>query len=261
MLHGTFDPGSAGIFLSRRMVVAGRRVGYNAAEKRLAKEAPHDSALPVSPGLWPTQCQPFLHEAGNLAAHDGLPYQALLGDPRKAPKGKLPYIEDDGVLLGDSHLILDYLRAQYGVDPDAGLTPPQRALSTAVTRMLEEHFYWVMLHSRWIDPQGWPVSREVFFGSLPRPLRDLVPLLVRRSLRRDLRGQGLGRHDLPEIQSLARRMWRRWRSCWAHDPTSSVNNPAPWTRWRMPFWLECWLSSRRAGQRGDCGAWQSDSFR
>ena len=68
--------------------------------------------------------------------------------------------------------------------------------------MLEDHFYWVMLHGRWVDPQGWSVTREVFFGGLPRPLRDLVPLLVRRSLRRDLRGQGLGRHDLPEIQSL-----------------------------------------------------------
>ncbi|MGA9469002.1 MAG: glutathione S-transferase family protein [Candidatus Macondimonas sp.] len=145
---------------------------------------------------------PFCMKLETWLRMTGLPYQALLGDPRKAPKGKLPYIEDDGVLLGDSHLILDYLRAQYGVDPDAGLTPPQRALSTAVTRMLEDHFYWVMLHSRWIDPQGWAVTREVFFGGLPRPLRDVVPLLVRRSLRRDLRGQGLGRHDLPEIQSL-----------------------------------------------------------
>ncbi len=145
---------------------------------------------------------PFCMKLETWLRMTGLPYQALLGDPRKAPKGKLPYIEDDGVLLGDSHLILDYLRAQYGVDPDAGLTPPQRALSTAVTRMLEDHFYWVMLHSRWIDPQGWTVTRGVFFGGLPRPLRDLVMLLVRRSLRRDLRGQGLGRHDLPEIQSL-----------------------------------------------------------
>ena len=145
---------------------------------------------------------PFCMKLETWLRMTGLSYQALPGDPRQAPKGKLPYIEDDGVKLGDSHLILDYLRAHYGVDPDAGLTPPQRALSTAVTRMLEEHFYWVMLHSRWIDPQGWAVTREVFFGALPRPLRDVVPLWVRHVLRRDLRGQGLGRHDLPEIQGM-----------------------------------------------------------
>lgn len=145
---------------------------------------------------------PFCMKLETWLRMTGLPYQALPGDSRKAPKGKLPYIEDDGVLLGDSQLILDYLRSHYGVDPDAGLTPPQRALATAVTRMLEDHLYWVMLHNRWIDPQGWTVTREVFFGALPRPLRDLVPLLVRRTLQRDLRGHGLGRHDLPEIQNL-----------------------------------------------------------
>jgi glutathione S-transferase len=31
-----------------------------------------------------------------------------------APKGKMPYIEDQGRVIGDSGLIIDYLKATYG---------------------------------------------------------------------------------------------------------------------------------------------------
>ena len=41
--------------------------------------------------------------------------------------------------------------------------------------------------------------REALFGGLPWPLRVLIPPLVRRSLRRNLTGQGLGRHSRDEI--------------------------------------------------------------
>ncbi|HBG31746.1 MAG TPA: glutathione S-transferase [Gammaproteobacteria bacterium] len=156
--------------------------------------------FPPAYGL--SSASPFCMKVETWLRMTGLAYHPLLGDPRKAPKGKLPYIEDGDLKLGDSQLILDYLRAQYNVDPDAGLGAPQRALSMTITRMLEEHFYWVMLHGRWIDPQGWAVTREVFFGALPRPLREVVPRLVRRQLGRDLRGQGIGRHESPEIEAM-----------------------------------------------------------
>jgi glutathione S-transferase len=145
---------------------------------------------------------PFCMKVETWLRMTALPYQLMAGDPRKAPKGKLPYIEDNGVRVADSHLILGYLAERYGVDPDAGLSAPQRALALAVIRMLEEHFYWVVLHGRWIDPQGWAMSREVFFGALAQPLRTAVPFLVRRQLQRDLRGQGMGRHEPPEIDAL-----------------------------------------------------------
>ncbi|MFZ5532752.1 MAG: glutathione S-transferase family protein [Pseudomonadota bacterium] len=145
---------------------------------------------------------PFCMKVETWLRMTALPYEVMAGDPRKAPKGKLPYIEDNGVRVADSHLILGYLAERYGVDPDAGLPAPQRALALAVIRMLEEHFYWVVLHGRWIDPQGWAMSREVFFGAMPQPLRMLVPWLVQRQLRRDLRGHGMGRHEPPEIEAL-----------------------------------------------------------
>lgn len=45
----------------------------------------------------------------------GHPYEVVVEmDPRKAPLGKLPYIEDGGQTLVDSGLIVDYLKTKYG---------------------------------------------------------------------------------------------------------------------------------------------------
>jgi hypothetical protein len=37
----------------------------------------------------------------------------------RAPKGKLPYIDDDGEIVADS----TFIRKKYGIDFDPGLTP------------------------------------------------------------------------------------------------------------------------------------------
>ena len=42
--------------------------------------------------------------------------EVVQGDPRKAPKKKIPYIDDDGVEIGDSTFILNHLKAKFG-DP------------------------------------------------------------------------------------------------------------------------------------------------
>ena len=52
-------------------------------------------------------------------------------NPRRAPKGKLPYIDDDGKLIADSGLIVDYLEAKYGAKIDGGLTARDAAVSLA----------------------------------------------------------------------------------------------------------------------------------
>ena len=59
----------------------------------------------------------------------GLPYQVkTLGDPRKAPRGKLPFIKLDGQVITDSALILRALSSQ-GADLDAHLDAAGRALT------------------------------------------------------------------------------------------------------------------------------------
>jgi len=58
------------------------------------------------------------------------PYEVVdTPNPRKAPKGKLPFIEDAGVRIADSSLIVDHLVRTRGVDPDARLDASQREVA------------------------------------------------------------------------------------------------------------------------------------
>src|SRR5690606_15668734 len=88
---------------------------------------------------------------------------------RTAPKGKLPYIDDDGTRIADSEFIISHLKAKYGDPLDGGLGAEQRAVAHAFTKMMDENLYWCMMYSRWLDPRTWPTVRETLFGKLPAP--------------------------------------------------------------------------------------------
>jgi glutathione S-transferase len=136
----------------------------------------------------------------------GLPYEAVNdGNVMKAPKGKLPFIEDQGKALADSSFVIDYLKQTYGDTLDAGLSAEQRALATAFQRLFEENLYWAVVHTRWADAAGWAKTKVGFFGSLPLPLRWLLPPLARRGILGEMRGHGMGRHSETEIHVIARR--------------------------------------------------------
>lgn len=120
----------------------------------------------------------------------------------RAPKGKLPWIDDDGTSVADSGLIIDYLKRKFSDPLDADLTALQRAQALAITRLLEEHLYWAVLHDRWMTETGWAMTRPAFFGAMPWPLKLIVPIVARRGIRAQLQGQGMGRHTPEQIHAL-----------------------------------------------------------
>lgn len=133
----------------------------------------------------------------------GLPYRnRYTVDLHRAPKGKLPWIDDDGTVVADSGLIIEYLKNKYGDTLDRDLTPVQSANALAITRLIEEHLYWAVLHDRWISAAGWELTRPAFFGAMPWPLRLIVPVVARRSMRAELHGHGMGRHAPEQIHAL-----------------------------------------------------------
>ena len=68
-----------------------------------------------------------------------VPYEVVdTPDPRKGPKGKLPFIEDAGMRIADSPRIVDHLVKIRGVDPDGRLNTSERAIVLLVQRTLEE---------------------------------------------------------------------------------------------------------------------------
>jgi glutathione S-transferase len=134
-----------------------------------------------------------------------LPYKInVIQNPGNAPKGKLPFIKDEGVTLSDTSMIIEYLKKKYGDPLDEHLTSMQKAQGIAVQRMLEEHLYWIMVYSRWIEPEGWKVISKDFFSDMPRIIRAFVPNMLRRSVKKTLYRQGIGRHSREEIYMLGK---------------------------------------------------------
>ncbi len=119
-------------------------------------------------------------------------------DTSKAPKGKLPYIVDGDVVMGDSALIVGFFKEKYGDPLDGALTAGQQAQLLAWRVLFEDSLMFPILHSRWIDPAGWD-RMKTLFKRLPLPLRLIVPGIVRNGVRKQLFGQGMGRHTQDEI--------------------------------------------------------------
>jgi glutathione S-transferase len=136
----------------------------------------------------------------------GVPYRVAIDPlPFGASKGKAPWIEHAGRSIGDSGLIIDYLHEQFGVDPDAALSPAELASAHAIRRLIEENLYWVMVHDRWMIDANWAVLSGVVLGGAPAPLRPLIAPLARRAVRAQLCGHGLGRHSTEEVLAIGRR--------------------------------------------------------
>lgn len=149
---------------------------------------------------------PFCMKLETYLRMAGLAYECPRGaDVRKAPKGKLPYIEDSehgGKVVSDSSFIIDYLKQTYGDKLDAHLTERERAQALAIRRMFEENTYWAAIYSRWIEDAGFEKTRAVFFDGMPFPLKQIVPPLARRAIRAQFRGHGMGRHSREEIYAI-----------------------------------------------------------
>ena len=156
-----------------------------------------------APAFGLPNASPFCMKVETYLRMAGLPFETVNdGNVLKAPKGKLPTIEDDGTLVADSSFIIEHLKQRHGDPLDAGLTPLQSAQATALQRLLEEDLYWAVAYTRWVLPAGWALTKPAFFGALPPPLRWLLPPLARRGMRSSLRGHGMGRHSAAEVMAI-----------------------------------------------------------
>jgi glutathione S-transferase len=148
---------------------------------------------------------PFVMKAETLLKMSKLEYRTDTGGFSKAPKGKLPYIDDDGTTVADSTFIRWHLEKKYRIDFDQGLDAAQRATAWAFEKMIEDNLYWVIVRDRWADDANFGNGPRRFFDRVPAPIRPLVVTMIRRKVRGALRGQGIGRHSDDETQALGMR--------------------------------------------------------
>jgi glutathione S-transferase len=155
----------------------------------------------------------------------GVPYEVVdTPDPRKGPKGKLPFIEDAGVRIADTSLIIDHLVRTRGVDPDARLDASQRAIALLVQRTLEEHYAFTLAYTHLVWDEGLQHTRARF-DSVPAIVRPLVGGLVRRQIKKILWSQGLLRHAHEDIIESALRDWRAVLTVMSEGPFFFGNEP------------------------------------
>jgi glutathione S-transferase len=119
-----------------------------------------------------------------------------------APKGKLPYIEDNGNRIADSGAIIEYIQQAYG-DPlgDLTLSAREQAVAHGLRRLLEEHLYWVFCYARWLEDEELAIIAPVALAAVTRSSEECqaVALQVQGTMRTALHAQGLGRHSREEI--------------------------------------------------------------
>jgi glutathione S-transferase len=148
---------------------------------------------------------PFVTKAEVLLKMSGLDYRTDKTGFNKAPKGKLPYINDEGTIVADSTFIRFHLEARHGIDFDKGLSAVDKAVAWATEKMCDDHLYWAVLDNRWMVDANFDKGPRTFFAAIPAPLRPFVVRMVRRQVRNALRGHGMGRHSRREIEQLAAR--------------------------------------------------------
>lgn len=123
--------------------------------------------------------------------------------PFRTPKRKLPVLRDGNLLIADSEAIVTHLQQQHAAQLPAALRAPETGAQLALRRLLEEDLYFAMLWLRWMADDGFALTAAAFFAFLPGPAKTWVAALVRRKMRRDLIGQGMGRHTPDEVAARA----------------------------------------------------------
>ncbi|MBA4011472.1 MAG: glutathione S-transferase [Phenylobacterium sp.] len=132
----------------------------------------------------------------------GLAYAKQAAPPQMSPKGQLPWMDDDGELIADSHFIRLHLERKYGVDFDEGLSVAERAQAWAIERMVENHLGWTLVNVRWLIPENYAKGPAQFFSALPPAMQDDMRRDIQGRIGESLRAVGIGRHTDDEILGL-----------------------------------------------------------
>lgn len=159
------------------------------------------------PGRWGlVSVSPFCLKLDAFLRMTGIPHRSVTAaTPFAGPKKKAPWIEHEGLTIGDSAFIIAYLIERFGIDPDAALSPVQRGQAVAIQRLVEENLYWAMVYDRWVRAENWPILKGSVLGEIAAPIRAVIAPLARRGVTKQLAGHGMGLHSEMEIAAIAGR--------------------------------------------------------
>uniref|UniRef100_A0AAY4B3L0 Failed axon connections homolog n=2 Tax=Denticeps clupeoides TaxID=299321 RepID=A0AAY4B3L0_9TELE len=130
-----------------------------------------------------------------------LPYQNYFGG-KLSRQGKMPWIEYNQEQVCGMEFMIDFLEEKLGVNLNKGLSLQEKAVSRAVTKMVEEHFYWTIAYCQWVD--NLEVTQEMLAvsGPMGHLLKWILSHLTSGIVKREMYGHGIGRLSKEEVYSL-----------------------------------------------------------
>ena len=147
---------------------------------------------------------PFVSKVEVLLKMAGLPYRIeTKGNVMaRAPKGKVPYIQDEGERIADSTFIRFYLEKNYLIDFDHGLSDEQKAISWLAEKHCEESFSYILMHDRWVNERNFNKGPRRFFDAVQGFIRPFIIRKIRQKMITKLAMQGYGSHSESELLAL-----------------------------------------------------------
>jgi len=128
-----------------------------------------------------------------------IPYDIQMSFTKVGPKDKIPFANINGEVIGDSEIIIDRLLHLGEAAESDDLSEEQKAKGILIRRMVEEHMYFVLMHSRWVDDTGWTVFGPMVFSHIPGLIRPFLSKKIRKIVKKNLWAQGISRHSDAEI--------------------------------------------------------------
>ena len=155
-----------------------------------------------TPPAWGlTTFSPFCLKLETYLRMAEVPHEVAVGNPRKAPKQKVPYMEDGDNVLCDSSHIIAYLKERYGDPLDERLSDEERAHNIAVQRLIEDGLYFCILKLRWSSDAAWPHVQDSFRPLLPKFPFGFIMRTIRKQILKQTHAQGAGRHTDEELHA------------------------------------------------------------
>lgn len=161
---------------------------------------------PTAPGT--ANLSPFCAKLDMMLQISELAFERHVeGDTRQGPKQKLPFIDDNGMPIGDTYFIERHLQKAHRFDSLHHLSPEARAQGNMIMATMEEKLYWVLVYGRWQKPENAKVMTNIFFGNIPdETLRENMATGAQAAMRQTLNGQGMGRHTEEEVLEIGRQI-------------------------------------------------------
>ncbi|MES2802656.1 MAG: glutathione S-transferase family protein [Bdellovibrionota bacterium] len=147
---------------------------------------------------------PFCIKVEAFLRHNQLAYEVVVErNPRRGPKGKMPFVVDKGVSIADSSFIISSFIRDYNLEGYNKVSSTQKAAAHAFEKMIEENLYFILMYARWVDPESRRKTVSEFAKLFPPVIGALFLKLIRRNLAQQAYLQGIGRHTANEVYAKA----------------------------------------------------------